>query len=104
MSKIARILGKRGRTTLPFEIRQKIGMCPGDIISFEEKDGDSILVRRERLCESYRPICQNESVQRPKNVESLLDFLDGLSPTEQRAALIHLSVQWAAQERGRNHD
>ena len=104
MNKITRILGKRGRTTLPYEIRQKLGMCSGDIISFEEKDDDSILIRRERLCESYRPSCRNEPVRRPNDEESLLDFLDGLSPTEQRAALIHLSVQWAAHERGRNHD
>ena len=104
MNKVIRILGKRGRTTLPYEIRKCLGMCAGDVISFETKDGDYVLVKREQICSSIRQSCQEKPVQKPRNEESLLEFLDGLSLTEQRAALIHLSAKWAAQERGRNHD
>ena len=130
MNKVIRILGKRGRTTLPYEIRKCLGMCAGDVISFETKDGDYVLVKREQICSSIRQSCQEKPVQKPengpdcnariygsarvrgqakpvqkpRNEESLLEFLDGLSLTEQRAALIHLSAKWAAQERRRNHD
>ena len=130
MNKIIRILGKRGRTTLPYEIRKCLGMSAGDVISFEAKDGDYVLVKREHICTSVRQSCQDKLVQepesvlvckeraygsarvrgqakpvrKPQNEESLLEFLDGLSLTEQRAALIHLSAKWTAQERGRYHD
>ena len=33
---------------------------------------------------------------------TLYDFLNGLSPEQQRAALVHLSVKWAASQGGEN--
>ena len=36
MKKIYRILGKRGRITVPFEIRQSVGFKQNDILSFSE--------------------------------------------------------------------
>lgn len=49
MNKIYRILGKRGRTTIPHAIRVKLGLRHNDLISFEE-DGDTVIVRREKVC------------------------------------------------------
>lgn len=46
--KIYRILGKRGRVTIPFLLRQKVGFAPNDVLSFTDQDGRSILIRRGR--------------------------------------------------------
>ena len=49
MSKMYRILGKRGRITIPYEIRQRVGFAYNDVLSFEEsEDGKAVLVKRER--------------------------------------------------------
>lgn len=47
---ILRILGKRGRTTIPFSLRKELGLQPGDIVSFM-LENDSVKVRREELCD-----------------------------------------------------
>ena len=36
MTKLYRILGKRGRITIPFEIRQRVGFSYNDVLSFIE--------------------------------------------------------------------
>lgn len=88
MKKIYRILGKRGRITVPFEIRQSVGFKQNDILSFSEsEDGRTVVVRRERICDCKKTE-GNEEV-------TLYDFLNGLTPEQQRAALVHLSVKWA---------
>lgn len=34
MKKLFRILGKRGRITIPYEIRQRVGFSYNDVLSF----------------------------------------------------------------------
>jgi bifunctional DNA-binding transcriptional regulator/antitoxin component of YhaV-PrlF toxin-antitoxin module len=89
MKKIYRVMGKRGRTTIPLRIRQSLNLQNNDIISFQEtEDGKSICMKKEKVCDNC---CENE-----KSAEvSLLDFLNDLSPALQRAALVHLSTIWA---------
>ena len=42
-----RILGKRGRITIPYEMRQRVGFSHNDVLSFTESDdGRTVLVRR----------------------------------------------------------
>lgn len=96
--KTYRILGKRGRITVPYEIRVKVGFKQNDILSFEEtEDGKSVIVKRERLCvcdgENGKGIVKHDEI-------TLYDFLNNLSPEQQRAALIHLSVKWAQNNTG----
>ena len=96
MAKLLRILGKRGRITIPYEIRQKVGFAYNDVLSFTEgNDGRTVIVRRERICdcEKVKPVKKSDEV-------TLLDFLNGLSPEQQRAALVHLSVMWAEKQSG----
>ena len=50
MMRMLRILGKRGRITIPYEIRQKLGFRPNDVLSFRIMDDRTVHVRRERLC------------------------------------------------------
>ena len=98
MGKIFRILGKRGRVTIPYEIRQHVGFACNDILSFDEgPDGRTVVVKREKLCGGYAggqaPGDFNDAV-------TLEEFLDGLSAGQQHAALIHLSVKWAERQGG----
>ena len=98
MGKMLRVLGKRGRVTIPYEIRQRVGFSCNDILSFtEDPDGRTVVVRRERICEG----CAEGHVAEDFNdTVTLEEFLDGLSASQQRAALIHLSVKWAKRQGG----
>lgn len=96
MSKIYKILGKRGRVTIPFEIRQRVGFSYNDVLSFTEaEDKRTVIVRREKICDG----CKTTDKKDMDEV-TLLDFLNSLSDEEQRAALIHLSVRWAEKANG----
>lgn len=97
--KINKILGKRGRITIPYEIRLKMGFKYNDVISFEEQDNNTVIIRREKICDGCKKDAPNP-VEKPTDEITLLDFLDGLSAAEQRAALIHLSVKWAQLQGG----
>ena len=100
MAKLLRILGKRGRITIPYEIRQKLGFAYNDVLSFTEgSDGRTVIVRRERICD-----CEKAKPTKKDDEVTLLDFLNGLSPEQQRAALVHLSVRWAEMQGGVSHD
>lgn len=92
MKKMLRILGKRGRITIPYEIRARVGFEYNDVLSFTESDdGRTVIVKRERICD-----CGKNTPKDKKNEElTLFDFLNGLSPEQQKAALVHLSVKWA---------
>lgn len=90
MLKIYRVLGKKGRITIPYEIRQQIGFKYNDVLSFTQQDDGSVVVRREKICDSC-----NEFADEFEENFTLEDFLDSLSEEEQREALIHLSLLWA---------
>ena len=98
MRKLYRILGKRGRITIPYEIRRRAGFQYNDVLSFTEQDGRTIMVRREKICDNCKET--QSPVSKQAAGITLLQFLDGLSKSEQRAALIHLSVKWAEQQGG----
>lgn len=91
MTKMFRILGKRGRVTIPEEIRKRVGFRYNDVLSFSEApDGRSVIVKREKICDN----CKDITVPKTEaNEVTLFDFLNGLSTEQQRAALVHLSVK-----------
>ena len=79
MTKLYRVLGKRGRITIPYD--------------------RTVVVKREKICDN----CCAEPTKTVKTKQdgiTLMQFLDSLSSDEQRAALIHLSVRWAEQQGG----
>ncbi len=94
MLKMYRVLGKRGRITIPYEIRQRIGFRHNDVLSFTQQDDGSVLVRREKICDNCIDIADDYS----ENI-TLEDFLDSLSEEEQRDALVHLSLLWAEKQK-----
>ena len=87
MLKIYRVLGKKGRITIPFVIRQRIGFRYNDVLSFTQQDDGSVLVRKEKICDNCIDIAEEYSED-----ITLEDFLASLSEEEQREALIHLSL------------
>lgn len=91
---IYRVLGKRGRTTIPYAIRNRIGFQYNDIISFTEQNDGSVVIKREKLCDNCIDIADEYSVD-----ITLEDFLDSLSEEEQREALIRLSLMWAEKQK-----
>ena len=93
MTKPIKILGKRGRVTIPFEIRQALGYTDNDILSFTAQPDGTLVVRREKLCDDC-----NEEPAEERTSESLMKLLDALPDSQQREILIKLSVRWAEKE------
>ena len=91
--KINKILGKRGRITIPYEIRLKMGFKYNDVVSFEEQDYNTVIIRREKICDGCKKDAPNP-VEKPTDEITLLEFLDGLSDAEQRAVFVHLMTKW----------
>ena len=48
---VLRILGKRGRTTIPWPIRKELDFCPGDVLLFEADPPDRIIITRMEVVE-----------------------------------------------------
>lgn len=94
MLTIYRVLGKKGRITIPFEIRQQIGFRYNDVLSFTQQNDGSVLVKREKICDNC-----NELAEDFEENFTLEDFFDSLSEEEQREALIHLSLLLAEKQK-----
>lgn len=94
MFKLYRILGKKGRITIPYEIRKLIGFKYNDVLSFTELDDSSVVVRREKICDGCISIADEFITD-----ITFEDFLDSLSEEEQRDALVHLSLLWAEKQK-----
>lgn len=94
MLKMYRVLGGRGRITIPYEIRKRIGFKYNEILSFTQQDDGSVLVKREKICDNC-----NEFAEEFEENFTLEDFLDSLSEEEQRDALLHLSLLWAEKQK-----
>ena len=94
MLKIYRVLGEKGRITIPFVIRQRIGFRYNDVLSFTQQDDGSVVFRREKICDNC-----NELTEEFEENFTLEDFLDSLSEEEQRDALLHLSLLWAEKQK-----
>ena len=86
--KIFRIIGREGRITIPWAIRQKVGFQPNDVVPFQLMEDDSVLVRRESACGKEK----NPSAGRDASITA---FLDSLDEKQRYSALVHLSVLWA---------
>lgn len=91
--KLYRVLGEKGRVTIPFPLRQQIGFQPGDVVSFELADCSTVIVRQETLLKDAVPFSDVE-------MPSLQEFLESLSRNEQFAALSFLSALWTEYQRG----
>ncbi len=89
MDKVYKILGKKGRITIPYELRRKQGFAFNDVVSFAEQKDGSILIRKEKICTRCN-LPQAESAE-----TSLLNVLNSLKPSEQKAAFRYLAAKLA---------
>ena len=48
---VLRILGKKGRTTIPWPIRAELDFCPGDVLLFECDPPDRVIITRMEVYE-----------------------------------------------------
>lgn len=85
--KTYRVLGQKGRTTIPLSIRMRLGLRCGDVLSFEEENG-TVTVRKEKLCDR----CKDKS--EPQGV-SLSALADSLSQDERRVLLACLIAKFS---------
>ena len=102
--KTLRILGKRGRVTIPQEVRDAIGVERGDVVSFAVVSDDSALVKRERICDH----CVTEPPQMIKLLVQAMhvaentpqsrrafEVLTDLSPAQQMEFVAKIIANWA---------
>ena len=101
MNKIYRTLGKRGRTTIPYAIRVRLGLSHNDLISFEE-DGDTVIVRREKVCDECDDFLDDIDEIGDDN-DALLDFVDDLSDKERMTLFFYLLNNKINDEGGFNY-
>ena len=100
--KLYRFLGKRGRITLPLPLRERLDIRPGDLLSFAEtEDGMGIILRQETVCDGcgvddFDPDMDEGDIDSTEDGNiSLQEYLESLTPQQQRAALIVLSTRIA---------
>ena len=93
---IYRVMGKRGRITIPYEFRQQVGFGYNDILSFTRQDDNTVLVKREKICDNCD---RRKGAASPSNGAdagvTLRELLDSLTPAQQKAALVHLADKLA---------
>ena len=100
MNKIYRTLGKRGRTTIPYAIRVRLGLRHNDLLSFEE-DGDAVIVRREKICNNC--FADDIDFSEADSSDALLDFVDDLSDKERMTLFFYLLNNKINDEGGFNY-
>ena len=93
---IYRVMGKRGRITIPYEFRQQVGFGYNDILSFTKQDDNTVIVKREKICDN----CSGRkasaaAAEIPEAGMTLMELLDSLTPAQQKAALVHLADKLA---------
>ena len=82
-----RVLGQKGRTTIPLSIRMRLGLRCGDVLSFEEENG-AVTVRKEKLCDHCKDRLESQGA-------SLSALADSLSQDERRVLLTCLIAKFS---------
>ncbi len=85
--KTYRVLGQKGRTTIPFSIRMRLGLRCGDVLSFDEGNG-IVTVRKEKICDRCKDRSESQGL-------SLSTLADSLSQDERRALLTCLIAKFS---------
>ena len=77
MSTLKRILGKKGRTTIPYEFRKILDLKHNDVLTFAMNDDcNCVIITKERICtDCIRFLPQEKEV-------SLDEMLSGLNREE----------------------
>lgn len=106
--KIYKLLGKRGRLTIPQAIRDRYHLTADDLLSFEFRD-DAIIIRREhpdkattnpqkRAARAALDRAQQE--ESAHRVRTLKSFIDNIPAHEQEQIIQHLLLKYVMQKKG----
>lgn len=96
--KTYRVLGQKGRTTIPFSIRMRLGLRCGDVLSFAEENG-TVIVRKEKICDR----CKGKRIlPEHSDTDSFSSFTEQLTTDERRALLTCLIAKFS-EELGTTH-
>lgn len=90
MESIIRILGKRGRITIPYKMRMMACFKPNDILKFDMLDSDTIVIKREYLCDG----CEGECLY-TNDISDIEEMFDDLTLKEKHELLTSLTAKWA---------
>lgn len=92
---ILRVLGKRGRTTIPYEIRKELGIRYNDLLSFTPtEDGRGVIIRKEIVCDGCKSLRSGEDSQ--ETTMMLYEYLSELTPKHKRSAYDFLRRYFSA--------
>ena len=86
MNKFVKVLERRGRITIPAEIRKKLGYEKNDILSFTPCEDGIIIIRRETI---------EENKESGLESTKMLKMFEAMSDKAQRDFLAALTVRWA---------
>ena len=79
-----RFLDRKGRLTIPKDFRSKLKLNSETIFCFEEEEDGTLMIRQQKIgLQTGDYVIQKRT--------SLLDFINGLNPSEQRAVFKHLA-------------
>lgn len=84
--KLFRFIGKRGRTTIPLQMRVSHDIHDNDFVSFEDMEDGSIVIRQENICEHR---CFSD----PEDETTIYDILNCLTNKEKEQILIYLAKE-----------
>ncbi len=84
--KVFRFLGKRGRTTIPLPLRIRLCIQDNELVSFEDLEDGSVLIRRNGICTN-----PGDCVFDGEDTVTLYDILNSLNVSEKKAVIRHLS-------------
>ena len=89
--KTYRVLGQKGRTTIPFSIRMRLGLRCGDVLSFAEENG-TVTVRKEKICD----LCKEKRIlPEHSDMDSFSSFAEQLTTDERRVLLTCLIAKFS---------
>ena len=89
--KTYRVLGQKGRTTIPFSIRMRLGLRCGDVLSFAEENG-AVTVRKEKICD----LCKEKRIlPEHSDMDSFSSFAEQLTTDERRVLLTCLIAKFS---------
>ena len=86
---ILRIFNKNFNNAIPFEIRQRLGLETGDLLSYSITGTGDVLIHKIPVEECVPPIIPD--VQ--PDIDQIISLLSSLTPEQQAAANTYLSVK-----------
>lgn len=89
---VRRVIGIRGRITIPFRIRRFLGVKYNDVLSFSlGEEPDTIVIKKLKICNN----CCDNGLGNDEKIAELQDFLKDYSSTEINRAIKMLEEKYS---------